>query len=47
MNSEKIAEELLMETRTPQDVYEYASRCEKGIKHNWAMKTNPSININS
>ena len=34
MNSEKIAEELLMETRTPQDVYEYASRCEKGIKHN-------------
>ena len=31
MNNEKIAEELLAQTRTPQDAYEYAIRREKDI----------------
>ena len=33
MSNEKIAEELLAETRSPQDAYEYAIRREKGIEH--------------
>ena len=33
MNYEKIAEELLAQTRTPQKAYEYAIRREKGIEH--------------
>ena len=37
----KIAEELLAETRSPQDAYEYAIRREKGIEHSRTMKTNP------
>ena len=38
MNNEKIAEELLAETRTPQEAYEYAIRREKGIEHSKTMK---------
>ena len=41
MNNEKIAEELLAQTRTPQDAYENAIRREKGIEHSRTMKTNP------
>ena len=41
MNNEKIAEELLAQTRSPQDAYEYAIRREKGIEHSRTMKTNP------
>ena len=41
MNNDKIAEELLAQTRTPQDAYEYAIRREKGIEHSRTMKTNP------
>ena len=41
MNNEKIAEELLAETRTPQEAYEYAIRREKGIEHSKTMKLNP------
>ena len=41
MHNEKISEELLAQTRTPQDAYEHAIRREKGIKHNRTMKTNP------
>ena len=41
MNNDKIAEELLAQTRTPQDAYEYAIRREKRIEHSRAMKTNP------
>ena len=41
MHNEKISEELLAQTRTPQDAYEYAKCREKGIKHNRTMKTNP------
>ena len=41
MNIEKIAEELLAETRTPQEAYEYAIRREKGIEHSKTMKLNP------
>ena len=41
MNNEKIAEELLAQTRTPQDAYEYAIRRGKGIEHSRTMKTNP------
>ena len=33
MHNEKTAEELLAQTRTPQDAYEYAIRREKGIEH--------------
>ena len=44
MNNEKIAEELLAQTRTPQDAYEYAIRREKGIEHSRTMKTNPFEN---
>ena len=40
MNNEKIAKELLAQTRTPQDAYEYAIRREKGIEHSREMKTN-------
>ena len=32
MNKEKIAEELLAETQTPQKAYEYAIRRKKGIE---------------
>ena len=42
MNNEKIAEELLAQTRTPQEVYEYAIRREKGIEHSRTMKVNPN-----
>ena len=41
MNNEKFAEELLAETRTPQEPYEYAIRGEKGIEHSKTMKLNP------
>ena len=41
MNNKKIAEELLAQTRTPQEAYEYAIRREKGIEHSQTMKTNP------
>ena len=41
MNKEKIAEELLAQTRTPQDAYEDAIRREKGIEHSKPMKINP------
>ena len=41
MNHEKIAEELLAQTRTPQEAYEYAIRREKGIEHSRTMKINP------
>ena len=40
MNNDKIAEELLAQTRSPQDAYEYAIRREKGIEHSRTMKTN-------
>ena len=40
MNNEKIAEELLAKTRTPQEAYEYAIRREKGIEHSRTMKIN-------
>ena len=33
MQNEKIAVEILAQTRSPQDAYEYAIRREKGIKH--------------
>ena len=41
MNNEKIAEELLVQTRTPQEAYEYAIRRKKGIEHSRTMKINP------
>ena len=41
MTNDKIAEELLAQTRTPQEVYEYAIRREKGIEHSKTMKFNP------
>ena len=41
MNNEKIAEELLAQTRTPQEAYEYAIRREKGIEPSRTMKVNP------
>ena len=41
MNNDKIAEELLAQTRSPQDTYEYAIRREKGTEHSHTMKTNP------
>ena len=41
MHNENISEELLAQTRTPQDAYENAIRTEKGIEHNRTMKTNP------
>ena len=40
MNNEKIAEELLAQTRSPQDAYEHAIRRENGIEHSRTMKTN-------
>ena len=41
MNKDKIAEEFLAQTRTPQDTYEYVIRREKEIEHSRSMKTNP------
>ena len=41
MNNEKIAEELLAQTRSSQDSYKYAIRREKGIEHSRTMKINP------
>ena len=41
MENKKIAEELLAQTRSQQDVYEYAIRREKGIENSRTMKTNP------
>ena len=41
MNNDSIAEELLAQTRSPQDAYEYAIRREKGIEHSRTMQTNP------
>ena len=41
MNNDKIAEELLAQTRSPQDAYEYTISTEKGIEHSRTMKTNP------
>ena len=40
MSNEKIAEELLAQTRTPQEAYGYAIRREKGTKHSRTMKIN-------
>ena len=37
----KITKELLAQTLTPQDAYEYAIRREKGIKHSRTMEINP------
>ena len=41
MNNDKIAEELLAQTRIPQDAYDYAIRREKGIEPSRAIETNP------
>ena len=41
LNNEKSAEELLTQTRSPQEAYEYAIRREKGIEHSRTMKINP------
>ena len=41
MNNKKIAAELLAETRTPQEVYKYAIRRNKGIEHSKTIKSNP------
>ena len=41
MNKEKIAEEILAQTRSPQDGYEYAIRRENEIEHSRTMKINP------
>ena len=38
MPNEKNAEELLAETRSPQDACEYVIRREKGVEHSKAMK---------
>ena len=40
MQNEKIAKELLAQTRSPQDAYEYPICREKGIEHSRTMKTN-------
>ena len=40
MNNEKIAEELLAQTRSPQEAYEYAIRREKKIENSRTMKIN-------
>ena len=40
MNNDKIAEELLAQTRTPKDAFEYAIRREKRIEHSRTMKIN-------
>ena len=41
MHNEKIAEELLAQTRTQQDAHEYAIRREKRIEHRRTMKISP------
>ena len=41
MNNEKVAEELLAQTRSPKEAYEYAIRRDKGIEHSRTMKINP------
>ena len=41
MQTEKIAEELLAQTESPQDAYEYAIRLDKGIEHNRTRKIDP------
>ena len=41
MNNDKIAEELLAQTSSPQEAYEYAIRREKCFEHSRTMKTNP------
>ena len=41
MHSDKIAEELLAEPRSPQDAYDYAIRRKKGIEHSKTMIPNP------
>ena len=41
MNNDKIADELLAQTRSPQDAYEFTIRREKGIEHSHTTKTNP------
>ena len=40
MNNEQIGEELLAQTRSPQDAYEYAIRREKGMEHSRTMNLN-------
>ena len=47
MLNEKIAEELLAETKSPQDASEHAIRREKGIEHSKARRTNPFGTITS
>ena len=39
MHNEKFAEELLAQTRNPDDAYEFAIRREKGIEHSRTMST--------
>ena len=41
INNEKIAEELLAQTRCPQEAYEYVIRREKRLEHSRTMKKNP------
>ena len=41
MCNERIAEELLAQTRSPQEAHEYAIRRGKGIEHSSTMKINP------
>ena len=47
MNNEKIAEDLIAETRSPQDSYQYATRREKGIEHSRTKKTINGIHPSS
>ena len=41
MNNDRIAEELLAQTRSPQGTYKYAIRREKCIEHSKTIKINP------
>ena len=44
MYNKKITEELLGETKTPQEAYEYAIRRKKGIEHSKTMNISQTIN---
>ena len=46
MSNEKKAEELLAETRSPEDPSEYAIRREKGLEINNAIKQPQKLNSN-
>ena len=41
MTNEKVAEELIAESRSPQSAHEYAIRREKGIERSRTIKSNP------